>query len=159
MPPTVTPPSVTPTPPASPSSTTSTPTSLDGLLDTAKKAATQARDMVGKLTHDNRHRIDAALDKAGAAVERSTGGKYGKQIESVKKQLRHGVDMVAGQAPQAGSGPGSATPGGTTSPTAPAAPGATPGSPTSPASAPTPPAKPKEGWHRGPNGEWVRSES
>lgn len=143
------------------------------MVDAAKKAAGQARDTPGKLTHDNRYRIDAALDKAGAAVDQRTGRKYAKHIESVKRQLGRGVDVVAGQAPAAGTGSaapaGAPTPAPATTPPASAAsqapataapgsttPSTTPGSGQPPV---TPPCQAQEGWHRGPNSERVRSDS
>lgn len=169
-------PTQSPTGPATPTG----PSSLDGLLNTAKSAATRARDLVGKLAHDNRSRIDAALNKAGAAVDQRTGGKYAGRIESTKRQLERGLDVLEG----APSRPGAASPNSPTGPTsgptggpagpraasptrtptggaagpAPATPTpAAPGRPATPSV--TPPAEPKEGWHRGPNGEWVRSDS
>lgn len=73
------------------------------LFDHLLKTAGQARDAAGRLVHDNRGRIDAALDKAASVVDERTGGKHAATIAKVKAGAAKGVDLV--------EGPGDADPG------------------------------------------------
>ncbi|WP_019286304.1 MULTISPECIES: antitoxin [Arsenicicoccus] len=144
------------------------PSALDTFLQGAKGAAVQARTQVAQTTQANRGKISSALDKLVRTVDDKTGRKYHSQVESAKGWVEKGVDVVAGgpASPGATGAPGTAAPSTTSSPTASAAsssvPPVAPASPstpvTPPSTTPTPaPDKPKEGWHRGPDGQWTRT--
>lgn len=139
--------------PSTPAGGSSSSPTLDSFLAGAKKAAEQARATVAKVTHDNRAKIDSALTKAGTAIDQRTSGKYSKQIESVKSGLGKVVDVVEGSAAGTTSAPvpgAAASSPSTVPPTAPATP--------TPPAATTPATPPAEGWHRAPDGSWVKTE-
>lgn len=157
----------------------------EGALNAAMKAFGKARVRAGELAHQNRAKIDQTLDKAGKFVDDKTGGKYHDTVEKVKAQAAKGVEFVENER-HGGTSPGTPTPGTTppgpsgspgapggtppmpspippyTPPAAPGAPGAPsaatppPPPPPAPGAPGTEPAEPARGWHRGPNGEWVR---
>ncbi|MEP7160768.1 MAG: antitoxin [Dermatophilaceae bacterium] len=58
------------------------------------KVAKQAGRKAGQLAHDNRDKIDSAIDKTGKVVDEKTGGKFTSKIEGVKTQAARGVDLV-----------------------------------------------------------------
>ncbi|WP_286957964.1 MULTISPECIES: antitoxin [Arsenicicoccus] len=132
---------------------------LDTFLHGAKDAVVQARAQVAQTTQANRGKISGALDKLVRTVDDKTGRKYHSQVESAKGWVEKGVDVVAGgpaspaspssAAATAAAGSSSVPPVAPTSPSTPATP---------PSTTPTPaPDKPKEGWHRGPDGQWTRT--
>ena len=158
----------------------------EGALNAAFKVFGRAKARAGEIAHENRSKIDEALDKAGRVVDEKTGGKYHDKVEKVKAQAARGVDLVeqerhtdpdaAGDGPAAAAtnpggaaaaptaGPSMASPIPTYTPpaTAPAGPPPAAGAPVTPPApggsapaAPMPPA-PTPGWHRGPDGNWVR---
>jgi len=51
----------------------------------------------GDYAHDNRHRVEGALDRAGSKVDEKTEGKYHRTFEKVKSGVLGGVDWVAEQ--------------------------------------------------------------
>ena len=75
----------------------------ESALREGSKAAKQAGRKVGQVAHDNRGKIDAAIDKAGKVVDDKTGGKYSSTIANVKAQATKGVDLVERQRTKAGS--------------------------------------------------------
>ncbi len=81
----------------------------DAALKGAMKLVGQARAKAGELTHDNRSKIDQAMDKVGRLVDEKTGGKYHDTVEKVKAQAAKGVDFVEKERgsgpPQAHTGP------------------------------------------------------
>ncbi len=84
----------------------------ESALREGSKAAKQAGRKVGQVAHDNRGKIDAAIDKAGKVVDDKTGGKYSSTIANVKAQAAKGVDLVERQRPKGdatGSGADSGT--------------------------------------------------
>lgn len=137
----------------------------EGALNAAMKAFSKARVRAGELAHQNRATIDQTLDKAGRFVDDKTGGKYHDTVEKVKAQAAKGVEFVEHER-HGGTSPGTTAPGPSGSPGAPAGtppmaspippytpPAATPQAATQPG---TPGTEPARGWHRGPDGEWVR---
>ncbi len=58
------------------------------------KAAKQAGRKAGQLAHDNREKIDSAIDKTSKVVDEKTGGKFTSKIEGAKSQAAKGVDLV-----------------------------------------------------------------
>ncbi|WP_392467270.1 hypothetical protein ACF3NS_00580 [Arsenicicoccus cauae] len=122
---------------------------LDTFLHGAKDAVVQARAQVARTTQANRGTISGALDKLVRTVDDKTGRKYHAQVESAKGWVEKGVDVVAGAPASRATGTTGAA--GTSSATP------APGGTAAPAT-PTPaPEKPKEGWHRGEDGQWTRS--
>lgn len=67
------------------------------LGEAATKAAEQAKVKAGDLAHDNRDKITTAIDKAGEAVDKRTGGKYADQITKAKGAANKGADKLAEQ--------------------------------------------------------------
>ncbi|WP_050347882.1 antitoxin [Arsenicicoccus sp. oral taxon 190] len=120
---------------------------LETFLHGAEDAVVQARTQVARTTQANRGKISGALDKLVRTVDDKTGRRYHSQVQTAKGWVEKGVDVVAGAPAAPGAPAGSAAP---SSP----APGA-PAAPTTPTTAA--PDKPKEGWHRGPDGQWTRS--
>ncbi|WP_409483717.1 antitoxin [Arsenicicoccus dermatophilus] len=149
----------TPAPGTPPTAPTASPvdTFTRGALDAAK----QAREQVARTAAANRGRIAAALDKLGGTVDSRTGGKYHEQVETAKTWVHKGVDVVAGgpgATTTTSASPGTAPAPGTLQHAATTSPAAPPAQPMpAPSSSPAPPAPPQEGWHRGPDGQWVRS--
>jgi len=72
------------------------------LLDEAGKAAAQARDKAGQLAHDNRERIDSALEKVTEKVDDVTGHKLAGPLEKIKETAAKGVDFVEKHGPAGG---------------------------------------------------------
>lgn len=79
----------------------------DQLADAASKAAHQAKDKAAELANDNRAKIGTTLDKAGAAIDKQTEGKYADKVAKAKQRVSEGVDKLAEQRPAAGAGPAS----------------------------------------------------
>ena len=79
----------------------------DQLADAASKAAHQAKDKAAELANDNRAKIGTTLDKAGAAIDKQTEGKYADKVAKAKQRVSEGVDKLAEQRPGAGAGPAS----------------------------------------------------
>ncbi len=68
----------------------------------ARAAASAAEDavfrgvgMAGQYVHEHRTGIEDFLDRATAAVERQTGGRYAEQVGRVREQLSAGVASLA----------------------------------------------------------------
>ena len=57
--------------------------------------AEQAREKAASLAAENREKIDGVVDKAGAAIDQRTEGKYTDKIAKAKEQIGKGVDKVA----------------------------------------------------------------
>lgn len=80
-------------------------------LQEANHAAAKARRTAGEATDANRSKIDAALDKAGRAVDARTDGKYADKVAKARSAAGKGVDFVAKQrTTEVPPRPGSATP-------------------------------------------------
>ena len=77
----------------------------DQLADAASKAAHQAKDKAAELANDNRAKIGTTLDKAGAAIDKQTEGKYADKVAKAKQQVSKGVDKLAEQRPAGNAGP------------------------------------------------------
>jgi len=79
----------------------------DQLAEAAAKAAHQAKDKAAELADENRDKVGNVLDKAGAAIDERTQGKYADKVAKAKVQVAKGVDKLAEQRPDRG-GPTSA---------------------------------------------------
>jgi uncharacterized protein YjbJ (UPF0337 family) len=77
----------------------------DRLADAATKAAKQVREKVGELADENRDRVESVLDKAGAAIDERTEGKYAIKVARAKQRVSKGVDKLAEQRPSQGEMP------------------------------------------------------
>lgn len=104
-----------------------------GFLDDVKKAAEQAKKQAAELATKHGSSIDSAIEKAGAAVDERTGGKYADKITKAQEAARTAREKVAQQ--------------GTPEDTPPAAPtdGATPPPPPPPGGSTPPPPPPGQG--------------
>ncbi len=69
----------------------------EAVLNAAIETFGRARVRAGELAHENRAKIDEALEKAGQVVDEKTGGKYHDAVEKVKAQAAKGVDLVEGE--------------------------------------------------------------
>jgi MT0933-like antitoxin protein len=71
----------------------------DRLADAATKAAQQSKEKAGELADENRDKVERVLDKAGAAIDERTEGKYATKVAKAKQQVNKGVDKLAEQRP------------------------------------------------------------
>ncbi len=67
------------------------------LTEAATKAAKQAKETAAKLADENRDKVGAALDRAEAAIDKRTEGKYAEQVAKAKGKVVKGVDKLAEQ--------------------------------------------------------------
>ncbi len=74
----------------------------DQLADAAAKAAHRAKDRAAELADENRDKVGGVLDKAGAAIDERTQGKYADKVAKAKQQVAKGVDRLAEQRPDHG---------------------------------------------------------
>jgi ElaB/YqjD/DUF883 family membrane-anchored ribosome-binding protein len=65
--------------------------------DTADHFLREAAVKAGDYAHENRAKVEGALDRAGATVDEKTEGKYHRTVEKVKTGVLVGVDWVAEQ--------------------------------------------------------------
>ncbi len=72
---------------------------LDELTVATEKAVKRAVEQAGELAHDNRDKVSALLDKAGAALDQRTEGRYAAQFGKVREQVVVGVDKLAAKRP------------------------------------------------------------
>ncbi len=77
----------------------------DRLADAATTAAQQAREKAGEVADENRDKVERVLDKAGAAIDGRTEGKYAIKVATAKQQVSKGVDKLAAQRPSRGDMP------------------------------------------------------
>jgi hypothetical protein len=69
----------------------------DQLAVAATKAAKQAKEKAAELADQNRDKLGPVLDKAGAAIDQRTQGKYADRVAKAKVQVARGVDKLADQ--------------------------------------------------------------
>ncbi len=69
----------------------------DQLAVAATKAAKQAKEKAAELADENRDKLGPVLDKAGAAIDQRTQGKYADRVAKAKVQVAKGVDKLADQ--------------------------------------------------------------
>jgi len=74
---------------------------LDELTRATEVAVKKAVAHAGDLAHDNRDKVATLLDKAGAAIDEKTDGKYRDQFDKVRAQVVTGVDKLAAKRPAA----------------------------------------------------------
>jgi len=74
----------------------------DRLVDAAIRAAQQSREKIGELADENRDNVERVLDKAGAAIDERTEGKYAVKITRAKQRVSKGVDKLTAQRPSQG---------------------------------------------------------
>ncbi|MFZ2501477.1 MAG: antitoxin [Nocardioides sp.] len=72
---------------------------LKELADTANKSILEARAKVGALAHDNRGKLAEIVERAGAAIDDKTQGKYADNVAKAKTQALRLVDKVADARP------------------------------------------------------------
>lgn len=70
-----------------------------GAAGALKDAVDKARAKAGQVTHDNREKIDSAIEKAVDVVNEKTGGKYSDTVDKVKARAVQGVDFVERERP------------------------------------------------------------
>ena len=70
---------------------------LEKFADSADHLLREAAVKAGDYAHDNRGKVEGALDRAGATVDEKTDGKYHRTVEKVKTGVLLGVDWVAEQ--------------------------------------------------------------
>ena len=70
---------------------------LEKFADRADHYLREAAVKAGDYAHDNRDRVEGALDRAGSKVDEKTDGKYHRTFEKVKTGVLVGVDWVAEQ--------------------------------------------------------------
>jgi len=70
---------------------------IDELTVATEKVVKRATEHAGELAHDNRDKVSALLDKAGAALDQRTDGRYAAQFAKVREQVETGVDKLAGK--------------------------------------------------------------
>ncbi len=76
----------------------------DQLSDAAVKAAKQAKATAARLADENRDKVGAALDRAEAAIDKRTEGKYADKVAKAKEQVVKGVDKLAEHHARPGDG-------------------------------------------------------
>ena len=79
---------------------------LDQVSKLAQKALGDAKEQVGTLAHDNRDKVDGWVDKATAAINEKTDGKYRDKVAKFGVAARNAVDKVAEQRTDATPGAG-----------------------------------------------------
>ena len=70
---------------------------LEKFADSADHLLREAAVKAGDYAHDNRGKVEGALDRAGATVDEKTDGKYHRTVEKLKTGVLLGVDWVAEQ--------------------------------------------------------------
>ena len=70
---------------------------LEAFADQADHYLREAAVKAGDYAHDNRDRVEEALDRAGSKVAEKTEGKYSRYVDKLKTGVLVGVDWVAEQ--------------------------------------------------------------
>jgi ElaB/YqjD/DUF883 family membrane-anchored ribosome-binding protein len=70
---------------------------LEAFADQADHYLREAAVKAGDYAHDNRDRVEEALDRAGSKVAEKTEGKYTRYVDKLKTGVLVGVDWVAEQ--------------------------------------------------------------
>ena len=70
---------------------------LEAFADQADHYLREAAVKAGDYAHDNRDRVEEALDQAGSKVDEKTDGKYSRYVDKLKTGVLVGVDWVAEQ--------------------------------------------------------------
>ncbi|HYN65328.1 MAG TPA: antitoxin [Ornithinibacter sp.] len=70
---------------------------LESLADQADHLLRDAAVKAGDYAHDNRDRVEGALDRAGSKVDEKTDGKYTRYVDKLRTGVLVGVDWVAEQ--------------------------------------------------------------
>lgn len=70
---------------------------LESFAGQADQLLREAAVKAGDYAHDNRDRVEGALDRAGSRVDEKTDGKYTRYVEKVRTGVLVGVDWVAEQ--------------------------------------------------------------
>lgn len=73
---------------------------LETLATTTEKTATQAVEYAAELAHTKREQVATLLDKAGAALDQRTEGRYAARVESTRGWLLDSLDKLAAKRPQ-----------------------------------------------------------
>ncbi len=70
---------------------------LDQLFETLKRLFTTVFTGIGKMTDDNRDKIDSAADRVENLVNDKTDGKYSEKLSKARQAAGSGLDKVAAQ--------------------------------------------------------------
>ena len=70
---------------------------IESLAEQADHLLREAAVKAGDYAHDNRERVEGALDRAGSTVDEKTDGKYSRYVEKLRTGVLVGVDWVAEQ--------------------------------------------------------------
>ena len=61
----------------------------------AEEAVLRGLEATGSYVRDHRADIEGFIDRAGAAIDRQTSGRFARQVEEVSNQLTAGVASIA----------------------------------------------------------------
>ena len=61
----------------------------------AEQAVLRGLEATGSYVRDHRADIEGFIDRAGAAIDRQTSGRFADQVEQVRSQLSAGVASLA----------------------------------------------------------------
>jgi hypothetical protein len=67
---------------------------LTQLTETAAVFLATAKEHGGSLVHDNRAKIDELIEKATAAIDEKTEGKYHDKVEKARASFANGLDLL-----------------------------------------------------------------
>ena len=68
---------------------------LSQLAETAGTVLAQAKVQAGSLVHENRAKVDEIIEKATAAIDEKTEGKYHDKVVKAKASFATGLDRIA----------------------------------------------------------------
>ncbi|MCA1780660.1 MAG: antitoxin [Dermatophilaceae bacterium] len=69
-------------------------TKLTQLTETASVFLATAKEHGGSLVHDNRAKLDELIEKATAAIDEKTEGKYHAKVEKARASFANGLDLL-----------------------------------------------------------------
>lgn len=69
-------------------------TKLSQITETAAAVLATAKEQGGSLVHDNRAKIDELIEKATAAIDEKTEGKYHDKVEKARASFANGLDLL-----------------------------------------------------------------
>jgi MT0933-like antitoxin protein len=78
------------------------PAGNEGILDKVKEVAERFSDKVRGLFSQHSDHADAAIDKAGDAVDDKTGGKYSEHVDKSQDAASDAADKLPGEGDKGG---------------------------------------------------------
>lgn len=69
-------------------------TKLAQLTEMATAFLATAKEHTGSLVHDNRAKVDEFIEKATAAIDEKTEGKYHDKVEKARASFANGLDLL-----------------------------------------------------------------